>query len=439
MTAGPAGAGPALYRGPVLTRIFDERHSYVRLTLLVASGLGYLLLLRDPGEHRNAINGATDAAALLLCLVCVRWPLVGSLAQTGVLVVAMVCGAAEPVVPTVAASWAAMELALRASGWRLTTVVTALAGAYVVDEWRVLPAEAIGVAYTIALVVGVPVLVGANIRSARQLAHQAERRASAEADRRLSDTRAARADERTAIARELHDVVAHHVASIVLRVGVARHVLTGTDPRVAKVLDDVHNTGGMALADLRRLVTVLRDPGALPNEPAIVSIEPGSLPAALSAAVEQARLSGITVETSIDPALSTVDAMRGLAILRLTQEGLTNVARHAGPSAHAALDVSLDRSALRWRLTDDGGTDRTAMVDGMADDGLAVAATMGPGTGHGIIGMRERVEVLGGELTAGPTQGAPGWTLCTVLPEQTERGGADPNRGGHRDARIGAA
>jgi signal transduction histidine kinase len=242
--------------------------------------------------------------------------------------------------------------------------------------------------------------------SARRHARQAERRADAEQDRRRSDTRAARADERTAIARELHDVVAHHVASIVLRVGVARHVLVDTDPRITKVLDDVHATGGAALADLRRLVTVLRDPQALPNGPAVVSVEPGSLPAALTAAVEQAELTGITVVSTIDPRLSIVDAVRALAVLRLTQEGLTNVARHAGPAAQARLDVVMDNDALRWELTDDGGTGPTTIVEG---------------TGHGIIGMRERVEVLGGELTAGPAGDGPGWTLRTVLPERIEQ------------------
>ncbi len=394
----------AFYRATMLTRIFDERRTYLRLGLLALSGIGYLVLLRNPAESRSWVDWATDAAALLLCLACARWPFAGALAQVGVLQFAMICGAVEPVVPTVGASWAAMELAMRAPGWRLGTVVTALCGAYVVDEWRNLPDRLVPVAYNIALVVGVPVLFGANIRAARLLARQAEQRATAEESRRRSETRAARANERTAIARELHDVVAHHVASIVLRVGVARHVLTDADPRVTTVLDDVHATGGAALADLRRLVTVLRDPQAPPDEPAIVSIEPGSLPAALSAAVQRARLTGVIVDAAIDPALSTLDAVRGLAVLRLTQEGLTNVARHAGPTAQARLVVTVRDGAVDWEVADDGGT-----------EGGRQTAT---GTGHGITGMRERVEVLGGELEAGPADGGRGWLLRTRLPER---------------------
>jgi signal transduction histidine kinase len=201
-------------------------------------------------------------------------------------------------------------------------------------------------------------------------------------------------------------VVAHHVASIVLRVGVARHVLSDANPRTNAVFDDVLATGSAALADLRQLVTVLRDPQARPNEPAVVSIEPAALPAALFAAVDRARQTGVTVEATVDPGLSTLDAVRGLAVLRLTQEGLTTVARHAGPAAHARLVVVMRDGAVHWEVTDNGG------------DG---AITTLPGSGHGIIGMRERVEVLGGHLEVGPVDGGRGWTLRTTLPERIER------------------
>ena len=144
-----------------------------------------------------------------------------------------------------------------------------------------------------------PLLLGLVIRTTRELGRQAEERAAEEQRRHESESRAARADERSAIARELHDVVAHHVASMVLRVGVARHVLPDLDPRVAEVFDDVHGTGTAALADLRRLVAVLRDPDGVRGDAALTAIEPAALPAALGA-VETARRAGVTVDADID-------------------------------------------------------------------------------------------------------------------------------------------
>jgi signal transduction histidine kinase len=253
-------------------------------------------------------------------------------------------------------------------------------------------------------------LLGLVVRTSRELGRQAEQRAVEEQRRRESESRAARADERSAIARELHDVVAHHVASMVLRVGVARHVLTDVDPRVGEAFDDVYGTGTAALADLRRLVAVLRNPDGVHGDAALTAIEPSALPAALGAAVDRARQAGITVEADIDPPVGSLDAVRGLAVLRLTQEALTNVAKHAGTSALARLSVSVVDGAVRWEISDNGRGQ--------------VPAAVPSGGGHGIVGMRERVEVLGGQLEAGPT-GA-GWRVRTVLPAAVSAPTASP-------------
>jgi signal transduction histidine kinase len=257
----------------------------------------------------------------------------------------------------------------------------------------------------LGVVVGVPLLLGLVIRTSRELARQAEERAAEQQRRLESESRAARADERSAIARELHDVVAHHVASMVLRVGVARHVLPDLDPQVGQVFDDVHGTGTAALADLRRLVAVLRDPDGVRGDPALTAIDPSALPAALGAAVDRARQAGITVEADIDPVLGSLDGLRALAILRLSQEALTNVAKHAGASARARLTVAVAEGAVRWEVADNGGG--------------GAAAPVPPGGGHGITGMRERVEVLGGDFAAGPTDA--GWRVHATLPAPTGR------------------
>ena len=199
-------------------------------------------------------------------------------------------------------------------------------------------------------------------------------------------------------------MVAHHVASMVLRVGVARHVLPEADPRVTEVFDDVHGTGTAALADLRRLVAVLRDPDAAGRDAALTAIEPSALPAALDGAVETARRSGLTVDADIAAAAGTLDAVRGMAVLRLTQEALTNVAKHAGTSAHVRFIVAVTGDDVSWEVTDDGG--------GAARP--APPQRPVPGGGHGLTGMRERVEVLGGRLEAGAHDG--GWRVRTTLP-----------------------
>jgi signal transduction histidine kinase len=307
----------------------------------------------------------------------------------------------DTMINQVGSSWALLEVAMWANRLRTIWVGAALLAAVqlsdsIGDPWYKIPAGIFGLGVT----VGVPLLLGLVVRTTRELGRQAEERAAEERRRRESESRAARLDERSAIARELHDVVAHHVASMVLRVGVARHVLPDMDPRVAEVFDDVHSTGTTALADLRKLVALLRDPDGVRRDAALTAIEPSALPAALGAAVDRARRSGLVVDADIAPSVGRLDAVRGLAVLRLTQEALTNVAKHAGTSARARLSVEVVDGDVHWEVSDSGGG--------------AVPAEQPPGGGHGITGMRERVEVLGGRLEAGPANG--GWQVRTVLP-----------------------
>ncbi|GIF17891.1 signal transduction histidine kinase [Actinoplanes tereljensis] len=367
-------------------RLFDRRDSWFRLVLLDLSGLSYLVFY-DEGRHPTTTQWVLAVLAFVVGPVLSRWPMLAFLLQTGLLGVALVV-LGDPTINQVAASWALGEVALWARKPRLIWLATGLLLAVYLVFATPGKVELFGI---LSLPIGLPLLLGLVLRTTRELGEQAQRRAEAE-------SRAARADERGVIARELHDVVAHHVASMVLRVGVARHVLPGLDPRVAEVLDDVHGTGTAALNDLRKLVEVLRGSGER-GDAALTAIEPGALPAALGAAVETARMTGITVEADIDEAVGKLDAVRGMAVLRLTQEALTNVAKHAGPAARARLLVSVADDEVSWEVSDDGG---------------GVYKNPEMSGGHGLIGMRERAEVLGGVLTAGPDGG--GWRVRTVLP-----------------------
>ncbi|MFG1673399.1 sensor histidine kinase [Micromonospora sp. NPDC049282] len=381
-------------------RLFDARDTLARMLLLDLSGVGYLVVGAHGRPGPTGTQWLLALAAFAVALLCHRRPLLNLLLQSALLVAALPL-VDDVTINQVGASWALLELTMRAARprtfWLAAGLVAAIDVSHVIDD----PIrQALSGVFGLAVTVGLPLLLGLVVRTTRELGRQAEERAAAEQRRRESESRAARADERSAIARELHDVLAHHVASMVLRVGVARHVLPDLDPRVGEVFDDVHGTGTAALTDLRRLVAVLRDPDGVRGDAALTVIEPAALPAAIGAAVDRARQAGVVVEADVDAAVGTLDAVRGQAVLRLTQEALTNVAKHAGAAAQARLTVSVVDGAVHWAVSDDG---RGAAPAGVPSGG-----------GHGLVGMRERVEVLGGRLEAGPT--GYGWRVRTVLP-----------------------
>jgi signal transduction histidine kinase len=380
-------------------RLFDARDTLVRIMLLNLSGLGYLTFGHEAGPTPTAVQWVLAVAAFTCALVFHRRHLTGLLVQLALLVVAFLV-LDDTTINQVGTSWLLLELAMSAARPRvLWSGAGLVAAVYLAFTLGTEPLRIAAPIYGLFVVVGVPVLLGLVIRTTRELNESARRRAE-------SESRAARADERSAIARELHDVVAHHVASMVLRVGVARHVLPDVDPRVTEVFDDVHGTGTAALADLRQLVAVLRDPAGR-TDAALTAIEPGTLPEALGAAVETARRAGLTVTASIAPEAGALDVVRGLAVLRLTQEALTNVAKHAGTTAKAELEVAVRDGDVLWSVTDDGGGARPGLPSG---------------GGHGLTGMRERVEVLGGRLEAGPDGN--GWRVATRLPAVQPTAGA---------------
>lgn len=327
---------------------------------LLASGLGYLLLTGRPAEL-GAGGWAIGLGALLLAALGGRWPLAVALGQCALLALTASPAAATVHVEVKAGVAAAFfELALRRwgapvvqAGAALALVQLATAGAGL--PWSELPWPELlwgvpGALYRAAVVGGVPVLLAGYLRSADQAARTAQERArEAEHSRDLAEW-GARMGERAAIARELHDMVAHHLASTVLRVGVARHVLPGTDPRLAAVLDDVHASATTALADLRRLLAALREPNAEHLAPLLA--ETTDLPAAVHGVVERSRQAGLRIDADIGGRLGQLDAIGGLTVLRLVQEGLANVARHADAGARVRLrattEVTTEGRACAW-------------------------------------------------------------------------------------------
>jgi len=385
---------------PFGLRPVGDRFGLVRLLILPAA-VGDVLILHEPGNQPTLAVWVFALASAALSLAGGFVPLTVVLGQATLMGLSGWLLHDPPVTVRVLASVALVELAVRRWGWPTVAGAGATAAVFVPAVPSI---GLVSAGYAVAWLVVVPVLIGAYLRSVRQNMRQARDRAvQAERHRELS-TRTARLAERTAVARELHDVVAHHVASIALRVAVARHVLPRTDPRVAEVLDDVHAAATTALTDLRHLVAVLRDPNAAHAELGSLLVQPEELPAALTTVLERGAQSGLAIEAEIDPAIAGLDAVCGLVVLRLVQEGLTNVAKHAGPAAKARLRVDLTAGhAAQVEISDDGGAPETGRL------------TAEPG--HGLAGLRERVALVGGHLDAGPSGG--GWSLTAVVPVGT--------------------
>lgn len=367
--------------------LFDERFTAIRLAVVSLTGVAYLALAPD-ARAQSGLEWTLAVGVLVAGFAGIWSPLAVVCGTSAALAAGYLSGVDSDVVPAVALAWAMFELGARRYGWQIWCGLAFGIAATLLSGYSGAVEVVLTIVYRMAVGLAAPLLLGLHVRTLRDLSRQAADRARQEVDR-------VRAEERASIARELHDLVAHHVASIVLRVAVARDVLPVDDPRVRQVLDDVHTTGTGALADLRRLVAVLRDPGTA-QPPSVV--DPSGLPVALRFAVDRSERIGLTVEADIDPAIAGVDARTAHAMLRLTQEGLANVAKHAGTAARARLSIRLGDDRVEFELQDFGGPP----VPGASS------------SGHGLIGLRERVEVLGGSLRAGAT--GSGWRLTALVP-----------------------
>ncbi|HWO61918.1 MAG TPA: histidine kinase, partial [Umezawaea sp.] len=210
---------------------------------------------------------------------------------------------------------------------------------------------------------------------------------------------AAQQEERIALARELHDVVAHHVTGIVVQAQAALTV-ADSDPLAAhRLLPGIARSGSDALTAMRRLVGTLRDEGSRVGSADVATTD---LDADVRAVVAQARDVGTPVELKIAlPRPVPPEVAR--SVLRLVQESLTNVQKHARDATEVEVELSTTDSHVRLRVHDNG-------------TGLPVEPVGGSG-GYGLIGMRERVELLGGLFSAGPT-GVRGWQVLAELPAE---------------------
>jgi len=216
-----------------------------------------------------------------------------------------------------------------------------------------------------------------------------------ERNRRLAEDAArAAGNERVRIARELHDVVAHHMSVISLQAGVAGYVLDTDLPTARSAITAVGDSTREALVEMRRLLDVLRiDPSGEPD----VAPQPGL--ALLDELVDRIRGAGLPVEVVVTGEPRALPSGTDLCAYRILQESLTNTLKHAGP-ASARVEVGYGERTLTLRVSDDGLTGQAPVV---------VSGS------HGIRGMRERAELYGGVLTAGPAEEG-GFRVVARLP-----------------------
>jgi signal transduction histidine kinase len=239
-------------------------------------------------------------------------------------------------------------------------------------------------------------LAGYALRERAAQAEAAEERAIHAEREREAAARIAVAEERARIARELHDIVAHAVSVMVLQIGAVRHKLPETLDEDKDALSGVERAGRSALAEMRRLL------GAMRHDGQEVELTPQPGLDRLDSLLEEVGRAGLPARLHVEGDPFPVPRAIDLSAYRIIQEGLTNALKHAQAS-HADVTVRYGPEELQVEIRDDGH-----------------GATTTDGLGHGLVGVRERVKIYGGEMTTGTASGG-GSILSTLLPLSAER------------------
>ncbi|MFE7038158.1 sensor histidine kinase [Streptomyces atratus] len=257
----------------------------------------------------------------------------------------------------------------------------------------------VGVVMTVPFVLAW--VLGDSMRTRRAYFSQLEERAARLEREREAQSKVAVAAERARIARELHDVVAHNVSVMVVQADGAAYVMDAAPDQARQALETISSTGRQALAEMRRLLGVLRtgdsqESGEYVPQPDVEQIED---------LIEQVRQTGLAVDFKIEGTPRPLPSGVELTAYRIVQEALTNTRKHGGPDAGASVRLVYFDDGLGLLVEDDGrGAAHELYEDGGAD-----------GAGHGMIGMRERVGMVGGTLDAGPRPGG-GFRISALLP-----------------------
>jgi signal transduction histidine kinase len=247
----------------------------------------------------------------------------------------------------------------------------------------------------ILVLFGTAVVIGELVHQRRERLQELEERAArAEGERELL-ARQAVLDERARIARDLHDVVAHAMSVMVVQAGAAERLVDHSPDRARQALVNIQEAGRLALADMRRMLGVLREEGRP------VELAPQPSMDDVHSVVQRCIESGVPTDLQVDGEPPTRAAGPEMTGYRVVQEALTNVIKHAGRPARAAVRITYRDGQMRVEVTDDGQGAATGVVE--------------RATGHGLVGMRERVELYHGTLRVGPRPGG-GFRVAATIP-----------------------
>ncbi|WP_262063101.1 sensor histidine kinase [Streptomyces sp. STR69] len=396
-----------------MQRLYDflRRHptwvdTFWAVFLLGLSGVSIASTSYESGRHGTA-PGALAVSAVMCVPIALRrrWP-------EKMLVLILATGLAqlvldiEPVVADFAMLVIVYTVAAIGARWasRFALVTGLVAATLSQIRW---PQEHTSSAGLVAIAVFQTVpfalawVLGDSMRTRRAYFAQLEERAARLEKEREAQAKVAVAAERARIARELHDVVAHNVSVMVVQADGAAYVLDSAPDQAKKALETISSTGRQALAEMRRLLGVLRtgehkEAGEYVPQPDVEQIDD---------LVEQCRTSGLPVDFKVEGTPRPLPSGVELTAYRIVQEALTNTRKHGGPNTGASVRLVYFDDGLGLLVEDDGkGAPHELYEEGGAD-----------GQGHGLIGMRERVGMVGGTLDAGPRPGG-GFRISALLP-----------------------
>jgi signal transduction histidine kinase len=387
----PQAAGPP--RPPLLPIITERQQrlwfasAMVALVCVVA-----VILVLSQAKH---VGGPRFGMAALMCVPAIafgrRWPLPFLVLASGAAAVQTAGGTASLLVSVVlgAAGYAVAAGVSRRLSIFAVLATAAVFGAALLYAWTTAQHAPLGVGAVEGFVpLAAGWFIGDSVAARRNylagLAEQAERERAAEEERARQEVR----EERVRIARELHDVVAHTLAVITVQAGVGRRLMAKRPEEAASALESIETIGRTAQDELRVVLGLLRDEGA-----AASALAPAPRLVDLKELVDTVRASGTPVELRTSGADRQLSPALELTLYRVVQEALTNVVRHA-PRARATVDVTVSETQVRLEVADDGGSSGRPSAD---QERPAI-----PGTGHGIVGMRERIGAFGGWLVAEP-------------------------------------
>ncbi|MEV0741161.1 sensor histidine kinase [Streptomyces sp. NPDC050549] len=396
-----------------MQRLYDflRRHptwvdTFWAVFLLGLSGVSIASTSYASGRHGTAMGALVVSAVMCVAIALRRrWP-------EKMLVVVLATGLAqlvldiEPVVADFAMLVIVYTVAAVGARWASRfALATGLAAATLSQiRW---PQEHTGSAGLVAIAVFQTVpfalawVLGDSMRTRRAYFAQLEERAARLEKEREAQAKVAVAAERARIARELHDVVAHNVSVMVVQADGAAYVLDSAPDQAKKALETISSTGRQALAEMRRLLGVLRtgehkEAGEYVPQPDVEQIDD---------LVEQCRTSGLPVDFKVEGTPRPLPSGVELTAYRIVQEALTNTRKHGGPNTGASVRLVYFDDGLGLLVEDDGkGAPHELYEEGGVD-----------GQGHGLIGMRERVGMVGGTLDAGPRPGG-GFRISALLP-----------------------